>query len=196
MAKAPRPKKPSLSSYSRERVRVEDRIAVFAELYEGTDRAACLVGCAIVDSTLIIALACRLIDRGNSTHDIYFYSPTAPLQTLSARIKMGRALGVYGAYIEEILDSVRRIRNTFAHSARPVSFADELVDTECSKLPDAKLDIMTTKPGTVLHTNRERYLAVCLSLESIFHDYAMRHQGATIPIEYGDPSGFAEKPKS
>ncbi|MGM4892315.1 MltR family transcriptional regulator [Tardiphaga sp. 839_C3_N1_4] len=51
----------------------------------------------------------------------------APLGTFSARIKMAFSLGLITASQHADLDRLRKIRNAFAHSWEPLSFADQTV---------------------------------------------------------------------
>lgn len=58
----------------------------------------------------------------------------APLGTFSARIKAASALGLIISRQQENLDRLRKIRNAFAHSWEPVSFADQSVAAHITAL--------------------------------------------------------------
>lgn len=58
----------------------------------------------------------------------------APLGTFSARIKAAFALGLITDRQQENLDRLRRIRNEFAHSWEPITFANQTVASHIAAL--------------------------------------------------------------
>ena len=54
-------KKPTLIDLSREPFQPEDRDAHIAEVLVGADRPSALVGCAVVDANLKLAIGSRLV---------------------------------------------------------------------------------------------------------------------------------------
>ena len=54
-----------------------------------------------------------------------------PLATFGAKIKIGYAMGLYGPEIKADLDCIRRIRNYFAHTMRPLTFRDARIKKIC-----------------------------------------------------------------
>jgi hypothetical protein len=139
-------KKPSLVGLSREPLSVDDKPAARAELLEGTDRSSALVGCALVDSSLVSALTTHFVSMDETQFEELFYSRNAPLQSFSARIQVGRAIGIYGPRVGSMLDSLRKVRNVFAHSIKPLKFDHPLIEKECAKLPDTGLDRLLKNP--------------------------------------------------
>jgi len=129
-------KKPSLRDLSRIHnfdERVQDMLH---ELDNQTDRGAALIAAAMVDVALGRCMRCRLLYFDNCV-DVLFENEGAPLGTFSARIKMARGLGVIGPLTESHLNSVRRVRNQFAHSPLKIDFTNELIAAEIDKLlPD------------------------------------------------------------
>ena len=146
----------SLHSLTREPLRPEEHPELLSELLSGTDRSTALVGCAMVDAALVVALTTRFVAMDGDEFNGLFYSQNGPLFSFAARIKIGRAIGIYGAKLQRMMNTIRQVRNVFAHSVRPLTFANDLVAKECALLPDAKL-----KPELEhsLHPLRERYIA-------------------------------------
>jgi len=195
-------KKPSLHTLSREPLTPEDHAALHSELIAGTDRSAALVGCAIVEAALVRALASRLLfkpapETGKDFEEM-FYSVRAPFSTLATRIKLGRAIGIYAWQMQEMLDTVRRIRNVFAHSVRPLSFDHELIADELDALPDAKLSDSKVRAlgfeSAKVNPHRNRYLAVCLGLAIVLEDHAARHEGKPLTVDVSDGPTRTPKP--
>ncbi|WP_438382398.1 MltR family transcriptional regulator [Asaia sp. BMEF1] len=84
---------------------------------------------------------------------------SAPLGTLSARIRMAQALGLLTPHQANDLDRLRKIRNEFAHSWEPVSFTDQRIATLIRALnfhslddhyPETPLDKVRTSIGLLL----------------------------------------------
>lgn len=109
---------------------------IVTELNEQSDRGAALVAAAIVDAAVARLLRCR-IAAYKDCEEILFWKEGAPLSTFSDRIKIARAVGCIGPMIEGHLDTVRRIRNQFAHSPLRIDFTHKLIAAEIEKLlPD------------------------------------------------------------
>lgn len=51
-----------------------------------------------------------------------FFQNDAPFATFSAKIKLGFMLGLYNKVVRDDLDTVREIRNAFAHSTSHIDF--------------------------------------------------------------------------
>ena len=76
----------------------------------------------------------RFVRLGKDREDAIFSGSGAPLSTLSSKIIMGHALGLFGPLTRKDLDIVRSVRNLFAHTALPVSFINLELDGKCKKL--------------------------------------------------------------
>ena len=174
-------KRPSLYDLSLQPITEEHHAALRREMLEGTDRSSALLGAALVDTTLRHAIRSRFVAMDEAGYRTLFLEPTAPLSSFAARIKLGRAIGIYGPHYNGMLDTIRRVRNAFAHSVIPLEFSHEAISDECRNLPEALVD----KPGLDhnLSLYRERYIGVCARLGIIFEDYAKRHVGHPVPIE-------------
>lgn len=129
-------KKPSLRDLSNVLVLDEHIQDILHELDNQSDRGVALIAAAIVDLSLGRLMRCRLVDYKNCS-EILFEKEGAPLSAFSAKIKIARAIGVVGPYTEGHLDSIRQIRNQFAHSPLKIDFTNPLIAAEINKLlPD------------------------------------------------------------
>ena len=109
-------------------------LALFMEMRHASDRVAAISCVAYLDDTLGWALSARFVARGKQWEARVFSGPDAPLGTLSAKIRLGYALGLYGPMTCADLDLIRAIRNDFAHTALPLSFADAGISGKVSRL--------------------------------------------------------------
>lgn len=58
----------------------------------------------------------------------------APLSTFSAKTRLGYALGLYNKLVRDDLDTIREIRNAFAHATTNITFATDEVSVVVSRL--------------------------------------------------------------
>jgi len=190
-------KKPSLFDLSREPLQQEDLPALAEELLNGNDRSAALIGCAMIETALLSAITSRFISMEESEYEALFFSPTAPLSNFSSRIKLGRAIAIYGSQLHTVLDTIRRVRNTFAHSVRPLKFSHELIEAEVLSLRALTLAHLRLE-GLAKNCPplRERYVTNCLTIALILERNAAKHAGEKIFIDIhdGDPTGPVPSP--
>jgi len=101
----------------------EQITAFVAELEKQTDRGAALIAGAVLDEVLEMAITARLIDLGRDQHDSLF-GRGRPLDSFSAKIGLGYALGLYPNAARVLLEMVRDVRNKFAHRIEPLEFSN------------------------------------------------------------------------
>jgi hypothetical protein len=159
-------KRPSLRDLSRRWPGDQDGYAFQAELIAGPDRASALVACAMVDTALMDAV-CSAIDLWDKdAKERLFEREGAPLSGLRNKILLGRSLRIFDDATHRELNVIRNVRNAFAHSVYPLTFDNQLISNECTKLPNSSFE-----PEPHLHPMRVRYLAVCMTLCFKFLDY-------------------------
>ncbi len=114
----------------------EDDLKYLSEFLEEfqaeTDRGAALVGAALLDerlARLIRSHMCEVNDVGDLLD-----SGSAPLGTLSARIKLAYCLGLITKIEFEECNAIRKIRNAFAHHAHGLRFSSQEVSKLCEGL--------------------------------------------------------------
>jgi hypothetical protein len=92
-----------------------------AELGRDSDRAVGIVGAVLVDESLTTLLKSRLEPDEELIRDAFRAS--GPLGAFSVKINIGFLMGLYGKPAWKELDTIRQIRNEFAHRiARSFSF--------------------------------------------------------------------------
>jgi hypothetical protein len=99
-----------------------EQISMFtAELEKQTDRGAAIIAAAVLEDLLAAVVQRRLIELSGKRTEALF-GRMAPLSTFSAKIEMGFALGIYGDDGRIHLDTIRDVRNKFAHKFESLSF--------------------------------------------------------------------------
>ena len=92
------------------------------QMLEERGRGAVLVGVARVDAALErLLLAVLLPSPGRSDA---LFQPDRPLGSFGARITLAARLGLIDAPVEQALQTLRRVRNAFAHSTTTATLAD------------------------------------------------------------------------
>jgi len=92
------------------------------QMQEERGRGAVLVGVARVD-TAIEHLLQAVMAPGDERRDNLF-QPDRPLGSLGAKVALARRLGLIDEPVAQAINALRKLRNTFAHSAGSVSLAD------------------------------------------------------------------------
>ena len=97
-------------------------------LVKESDRGCVLAGTAFMSDELDALL--REAFRGPSTAiNRLFDGPNPPLGSLWAKSTLATAMGLIDAKTCDTLDTLRKMRNAFAHSSGPVSLSDERLTT-------------------------------------------------------------------
>jgi hypothetical protein len=168
---------PTLTDLSRE-MPTPEYIAKLEETLadEATDRSAAIMAAALLEQALYDALRCHMVDCGDAVMNSWFYDANAPFGTFSAKIKLGRALGLYGEKTEAILCGLKDIRNVFAHRSMPIDFTHPRIVLEVSGL--AKDPMIGERPV------RTRYISLCLAWAKLLLFDAHKHGGKDMAITY------------
>lgn len=152
--------KPSLITLSRESFGGdEDFIKFRDELLGPNDRACAILGAAYVERRLICMIQAKMKAFTRKESDSLFFEDRAILKTFSARTEIAYALEAISKEEKTTLDSIRRVRNVFAHAVRPITFEHELIASVCKTLPYSK----TSKLDVELSAHRAIYVK-CIAL--------------------------------
>jgi hypothetical protein len=92
------------------------------QMLEERGRGAVLVGVARVDAALERLLQAVLLPPKGSTDT--FFQPDQPLGSFGARITLAARLGLIDPPVAQALQTLRRVRNAFAHSTTSATLAD------------------------------------------------------------------------
>jgi hypothetical protein len=116
---------------------------IWDELEKGPHRVAGIMAAASLENALEYAIAQRFsqISRTKPTEFESLFRYPKLLSSFGAKIEIGYAIGIYGKLVRSDLDTVRRIRNAFAHSKILIDFSTPEVVNEVRKL--TFLDWMT-----------------------------------------------------
>ena len=107
---------------------VETINAATTEIATDGPRGAILLGSTLVESILTSTIAHHMVPLEDEEYDRLFRN-YGPLSTFSARIKIAYAFRVIGPKIRDDLESLRELRNGFAHTQHVLDFeAAELAD--------------------------------------------------------------------
>jgi hypothetical protein len=112
----------------------EEGQRLFDRMADESDRGFAIMAASFAETGLLWAILRRLPDGGPDVRSQTFEAAGAPLASFSAKIIMGRALGVYGPVIAKELNQVRTLRNAFAHSLKPIDFSHPTIVRETAKL--------------------------------------------------------------
>jgi hypothetical protein len=104
-----------------------DVVGVFLEeLKHQTDRGAGILAAAILDDVLTVVILKRFVQL-TGTRENSLFGRMAPLSTFAAKIEIGFAIGLYDNSIRTMLDTIRDVRNKFAHRMESLSFDEPTI---------------------------------------------------------------------
>jgi len=103
------------------------------------DRAAALVLGSILEQGLELAILSHCVFGWNTPEaeaeqkKLFGGGEDSPMN-FSAKIRIAHALGVYGPNTRDDIDTIRHIRNLFAHDRSHLTFHDEVVSGLCDQI--------------------------------------------------------------
>jgi DNA-binding MltR family transcriptional regulator len=109
---------------------------LYAELRGESERAAAIFGAAVLDELLRQVLVAFMVADQREVTELT--REAGALGPFAARIRVAYALGLIGREERYDLDTIRRIRNRFAHRIRAPSFADDEMKGLCLSLEIGK----------------------------------------------------------
>lgn len=112
--------------------RKEEFFAFRQALSKESDRGCALFAAAYLDSALSDLLFLSFVESKKIEDDLF--EGNAPLSAFSSRIKMAFYLGRISAECRADLDTIRKIRNDFAHEAGLISFDSQSTADRCRNL--------------------------------------------------------------
>jgi DNA-binding MltR family transcriptional regulator len=96
---------------------------LYNDLDKESDRGAALLGAAFLDESLEAMLRMFFVDDSSLADELL--GTDRPLGSFSARIRTAYAIGLLGREMYADLETVRSIRNDFAHDHRGLSFDNQ-----------------------------------------------------------------------
>ncbi|MDD2734074.1 MAG: MltR family transcriptional regulator [Desulfuromonadaceae bacterium] len=101
-------------------------------LREESDRGCALFAAAYLDTALEALLKASFVEGRKAEGELF--EGTAPLSSFSAKIKLAYFLGIISDQCRRDLDTIRKIRNDFAHDATIISFETRSIADRCHNL--------------------------------------------------------------
>ena len=109
---------------------IEEAYSYQIELAKESDRGAAVLAAAYFEDWLRKAILTRFVEADLTTEknsEIY-----RPINGFMAKINVAFLLGLYDREILAGLNTVRKIRNKFAHHAKPIRFCDLSSSLKCN----------------------------------------------------------------
>jgi hypothetical protein len=167
----------SVAKLTREQVTEEDVRLLRPYLDQESDRGLAIVASAMTEHGLFWSIYRRMPDLGEEMKRAVFEGRGAPLSSFSAKIVMGRALGIYGPDTERALNQIREVRNAFAHALKPIDFSHKAIEQACRSLAvPAELESRAQRSA------RERFYLVNNYLSALLMQDALAQKGRTFSI--------------
>ena len=143
--------------------RAYDEIAAYYTELEGeSDRAASILAAAHFEGRLRRAILTKFVPV-NKDFEQRVFTNYGPLSTFSGKIDIGFALGLYDNRIRKGLHTIRRIRNQFAHAAKPISFSHEEIAAMSRKLgPKANIDPKDLRKRYIAYLREATDIVKCI----------------------------------
>jgi hypothetical protein len=91
------------------------------ELHDASDRACVIVCAAALETRLEQLITSRLVEGAAKP---LFEGSTPPLSSFAAKIDMAHALGIIAEAETHDLHRIRKMRNAYAHTMKPLTFKD------------------------------------------------------------------------
>jgi len=113
------------------------------EFEDESDRAAAILAAAYIDKLLGEVLKTTMIDTKEVKHLVDDFN--APLGTFAAHARAAYCLDLTSKEQFDDIQTIRRIRNDFAHKLTGLSFSNQSISAKCSNL---KLAQIGSKPST------------------------------------------------
>jgi len=112
------------------------------------DRTAVIVAATILEHALKIAILEHFPSTISDTEiKALFDGDISPFGSLAARITMAKALNIITQEQREDLDTIRNIRNAFAHSMTHIAFGDQEIKDMCLTIKATTEHWMLDLPG-------------------------------------------------
>lgn len=97
-----------------------------------TDRGLVLMSVAYIDERLSVLLEKYFVDDKSIIQTLF--DATGPLGTFSSKLKLAYGIGLLPKNVYTDCNKIRKIRNSFAHISKPISFEDEPIKSQTHSL--------------------------------------------------------------
>jgi hypothetical protein len=141
----------------------DEQVRVLMELIKAPDHAVAITAAAYLDYAIETLLRHRLRIDPDEDARIFDGAQNGILATASAKITAGYAMRLFEKPVRDDMRSINKVRNIFAHTLHPMTFAHEAVVTQCRKISliQRRPDMF---PDPVNIDARKVYWNTCLDL--------------------------------
>jgi DNA-binding MltR family transcriptional regulator len=152
----------------------KDVESALREIETDSDRAAAIVAATLVDEHLTLALRHSLHQNKSIANEMF--SNSGPLGSFASKINLAFLIGIFSIKCHKELNTIKRIRNLFAHNLTISGCESEQVNDlvknlvlHQSKFTITNLDRPTVTTRSLVYTpeptaplnNRDRYIRAC-----------------------------------
>jgi hypothetical protein len=127
---------------------------------EKNDRGAAILLATNLENALEYAIR-QLLRVGDGQYDLLFGLDSCPMGTFENKIRMAYALEIFGQETKANLNTIKAVRNAFAHTKLPIGFETEQVKAAC--------ELLTIPILLPPHTVRPKVNETTLSARERFH---------------------------
>jgi hypothetical protein len=182
-------KKASLHDLSREIPPIDEVSALVTSLVDMEARAAALIMASILDNFLESAISACFVKLSSTKFNTLFRDRQAPFSSFSNKISVAHALGVYDDSTRAQLDSIRSIRNAFAHTMQPIDFDHPVVATACNNLNPSAI----SGKSFTAHTPREKFIGTATLIGIVIVSFTRDRAIAVRAGEHSPPVAYVCK---
>lgn len=123
---------PNTELAKRELEKIEEFQDFRTSLMSETDRGSVLMAAAFIEDKLLQMLQDFMVENESIQKKIF--EGNGVLATFSSKIQVAYLLGLIPKNIFDDLNILRRLRNDFAHNAKPISFKTDYIKDRCEAL--------------------------------------------------------------
>ena len=113
------------------------------ETLGSNDATIAIMAATVIDDRLALVIRSRLRNDQKIARDLFGIG--GPIGDFGTKIKLGYMLGIYSKLGYEELDTVRRVRNEFAHQVRSADFLAERIRDRCMGLKIVESALVTRR---------------------------------------------------
>ena len=128
-----------------------------------SDYAIAIVGASLIERALEVAILSRFVPMSKTDRGRLFEFEQ-PLGSFSARIRIGAALGLYGSFTCADLQTIKYVRNQFAHSPTLRKFSDDSIANACVQFKILDYIFRHEAPPKPPYPPRANYIDVCIQI--------------------------------
>ena len=103
----------------------DDETAIIQQLSEESDRAAVIIAATILEDRLVVALKAFFVDNPKIADKLF--TPSGPLGSFAVKISFGFLMGIFGDDARRELETIKNIRNLFAHKITIKDFSSQKI---------------------------------------------------------------------